>query len=78
MDESAVCAIAEVLAQLAGKAIMEGAKGGCRTTLVADAGRHGRVTGFAANDSIPQHTQQVQSNVSGSINVAYNVCVLTS
>ena len=43
---------------------MEGAKGGCLTTLVADAGRHGRVTGLAANDRIPQ---QVLTNVRESI-----------
>ena len=49
---------------IVGKAIMEGAKGGCSTTLVADAGRHGKVTGPAANDRIPQH---VLSNVPGSI-----------
>ena len=49
---------------IVGKAIMDGAKGGCLTALVADAGRHGRVTGLAANDRIPQ---QVLSNVPGSI-----------
>ena len=49
---------------IVGKAIMEGAKGGCLTTLVADAGRHGRVTGLAANDRIPQ---QVLSHVPGSL-----------
>ena len=34
---------------------MEGAKGSCLTRLVADAGRHGRVTGLAsaANARIP-------------------------
>ena len=42
---------------------MEGAKGGCPTTLVADAGRRGRVTGLAANERIPQ---QVLINVLGS------------
>ena len=49
---------------IVGKAIMEGAKGGCLTTLVADAGRHGRVTGLAANEWIPQ---QVLSSVPGSL-----------
>ena len=49
---------------IVGKAIMEGAKGGRLTTLVADAGRHGRVTGLAANDRIPQ---QVLNNVPESI-----------
>ena len=49
---------------IVGKAIMEGAKGGCLTTFVADAGRHGRVTGLAANDRIPQ---QVLSNVPKSL-----------
>ena len=44
------------------KAVMEGAKGDCLTTLVAEAGRHGRITGIAATDRIPQ---QVLSNVSG-------------
>ena len=56
------CSIAIV-----GKATMEGAKGGCLTTLVADAGRHGmarRVTGLAANARIPQ---QALNNVPGSI-----------
>ena len=46
---------------IVGKAIMEGAKGGRLTILVADAGR---VTGLAANDRIPQ---QVLSNISGSL-----------
>ena len=36
-----------------GKAIMEGAKGGCLTVLVADAGWHGKVTGLCAKSRIP-------------------------
>ena len=50
-----------------GKAIMEGAKGGCLTTLLANAGRHGRVTRVAANDRIPQQILSYLSDVPGSI-----------
>jgi len=38
---------------ITGKAIMEGAKGACLAVLVADAGRHGKVTGLCANSRIP-------------------------
>ena len=37
-----------------GRAIMQGAKGGCLSALVADAGWHGTVTGLAELDRIPQ------------------------
>ncbi len=36
------------------KAFMEGRKGGCLTALVIDAGWHGKVTGIAAFERIPQ------------------------
>ena len=39
----------------AGKAIMEGAKGGCLAVLLADAGWHGKVTGLSNESRI--HTQ---------------------
>ena len=38
-----------------GKAIMEGAKGGCLAVLMADAGRHGKVTGLSNESRIPSH-----------------------
>ena len=37
----------------AGKAIMEGAKGGCLAVLMADAGWHGKVTGLSVESTIP-------------------------
>ena len=37
----------------AGKAIMEGAKGGCLAVLMADAGWHGKVTGWSVESRIP-------------------------
>ena len=37
-----------------GKAIMEGAKGGCLAILMADAGWHGKVTGLCAETRIPR------------------------
>ena len=37
----------------AGKAIMEGAKGGCLAMLMADAGWHGKVTGLSVESRIP-------------------------
>ena len=37
----------------AGKAIMEGAKGGCLAVLMADAGWHGKVTGLSVESRIP-------------------------
>ena len=37
----------------AGKAIMEGAKGGCLAVLMADAGWHGNVTGLSVESRIP-------------------------
>ena len=42
------------------KAILEGKKGGCLTAMVVDAGWHGKVTGTAKLDRIPQ---QVLSDV---------------
>ena len=38
-----------------GKAIMEGAKGGCLAVLMADAGRHGKVTGLSNESRTPSH-----------------------
>ena len=49
----------ETVASLS-KAIGEGKKGGCLTTMVTDAGWHGKVTGTAEFDRIPQ---QVLSDV---------------
>ena len=37
------------------KAIMEGAKGGCLAVLMADARRHGKVTGLSNESRIPNH-----------------------
>ena len=45
---------------IAGEAIMKGAKGGCLTTLVADAGWHGKVSGLTEVSRIPH---QVLSDV---------------
>ena len=42
------------------KAVMEGRKGGCLTALMVDAGWHGKVTGIATCERIPQ---QVLANV---------------
>ena len=42
------------------KAVMEGSKGGCLTAMMVDAGWHGKVTGIAASNRIPQ---QVLTNV---------------
>ena len=42
------------------KAIMGGKKGGCLTTMVTDAGWHGKVTGTVESERIPQ---QVRSEV---------------
>ncbi len=39
---------------IAGKAIMEGEKGGCLTVLMADAGWHGKVTGLSDVPRIPR------------------------
>ncbi len=36
------------------KAFMKGRKGGCLTVLMIDAGWHGKVTGIAASERIPQ------------------------
>ena len=44
----------------AGKAMMEGAKGGCLAVLMADAGLHGKVTGLSDESRIPR---QVLPNV---------------
>ena len=44
----------------AGKAIMEGAKGGCLALMMADAGWHGKVTGLSVESRIPS---QVLSDV---------------
>ena len=37
----------------AGKAIMDGVKGGCLAVLMADAGWHGKVTGLSVESRIP-------------------------
>ena len=46
------------------KAILEGKKGGCLTAMVVDAGWHGKVTGTAEFDRIPQQVlNDVPQNV---------------
>ena len=44
----------------AGKAIMEGAKGGCLAVLMADAGWHGKVTGLSVESRIPSQELPVR------------------
>ena len=43
----------------AGKAIMEGAKGGCLAVFMPDAGWHGRATGFSVEARIPSQVPRI-------------------